>query len=82
MVNNILRTIREKREIQLKILAKGVGVSRQAIHAIETNRNIPSVELALRISEYLKLPVEEIFQLSKKKNSDRKEISPRKGMTH
>lgn len=65
MVNNVLRDIREKREIRLIDLAKGVGVSRQAIHAIETKKYIPSVELALRISKFLKLHVEDVFKLPK-----------------
>lgn len=67
VVNNVLRDIRKKREIRLIDLAKSVGVSRQAIHAIESKKYIPSVELALRISKFLKLSVEDVFKLPRTK---------------
>jgi putative transcriptional regulator len=63
MVNNELREIRQKREIQLIDLAKAVDVSRQTIHAIESSKYTPSVELALKIAKFLKLRVEDIFKL-------------------
>jgi putative transcriptional regulator len=65
VVNNFLKEIREKRQIRMMDLAASVGVSRQAIHAIESKKHIPSIELALRISKYLKLPIEDIFRLSR-----------------
>jgi len=38
-----------------------MGVSRQTVNAIETGRHVPSLPLALRISQYFRLPVESVF---------------------
>jgi putative transcriptional regulator len=45
-------------------VAEKVGCSRQTINSIENNKFIPSVELALRISQLLNVRVEDIFILS------------------
>jgi putative transcriptional regulator len=45
-------------------VAEKVGCSRQTINSIENNKFIPSVELALRISQLLNVRVEDIFLLS------------------
>lgn len=65
MLDNDLRSLRLKREIAQTELAQSVRVSRQTIHAIETCKYVPSVELALRIANILGLQVEEIFKLKK-----------------
>lgn len=44
-------------------LAKTIGVSRQTINSIETNRYVPSTILALKISNTCKKSVNEIFIL-------------------
>lgn len=44
-------------------LAEKIGVSRQTINAIETNKYVPSTVLALKIARLFEKPVEEIFQL-------------------
>ena len=44
-------------------LADILGVTRQTIIAIENNKYDPTLELAMKISEYFKLSVNEIFQL-------------------
>lgn len=44
-------------------LANSIGVSRQTIHAIEKNKFVPSVQTAMRLAQYFKLPVEELFEL-------------------
>ncbi|MEK7188202.1 MAG: helix-turn-helix transcriptional regulator, partial [Patescibacteria group bacterium] len=44
-------------------LAAKVGVSRQTIIAIEKGNYTPSVLLALRIAQFFKKPVEDIFYL-------------------
>lgn len=66
MVVNNLRAHREKRKITQVSMAKEVGVSRQTIHSIETGKYVPSVELALKISETLNQKVEEIFSLKQR----------------
>ncbi len=63
MIVNKVKDLRKKRRIPQKNLAEGVQVSRQTIHAIESSKCIPSLELALKISRYFELTVEEIFSL-------------------
>ncbi len=38
-----------------------VGVSRQAVNAIETGKHDPSLPLAFKIARLFELPIEEIF---------------------
>ncbi|WMN10899.1 helix-turn-helix transcriptional regulator [Marivirga salinae] len=63
MTNN-LRVERAIKNITQEELAKIVGVSRQTINSIESNKYVLSTMLALRISEYFKKPVNEIFFLT------------------
>ena len=44
-------------------LAEKIGVSRQTIHAIESNKYVPSAVLALKIARLFAKPVEAVFQL-------------------
>lgn len=45
-------------------LATKVGVSRQTIIAIEKGNYVPSVLLSLKIAQFFKQPLEDIFYLS------------------
>ena len=47
-------------------LAQAAGVSRQSINAIERDRYVPSLELALTFACIFACPTDEIFQLEKK----------------
>lgn len=44
-------------------LAEKIGVSRQTINAMESNKYVPSTVLALKLARVFGVPVEEIFQL-------------------
>jgi putative transcriptional regulator len=66
MKNNI-RVERAIKNITQAELAGQVGVSRQTINTIESNKYVPSTLLALKIARVFGKPVEEIFQLE---NSD------------
>jgi putative transcriptional regulator len=44
-------------------LAKKLGVSRQRIVAIESERSDPSLDLALRMARLFKVRVEDLFSL-------------------
>jgi putative transcriptional regulator len=46
-------------------LAQAAGVSRQSINAIERDRYVPSLELALTFARVFACPTDEIFQLEK-----------------
>jgi putative transcriptional regulator len=62
MKNNI-RVERAIKNITQADLAEQVGVSRQTINTIESNRYVPSTVLALKISRIFGKPLEEIFTL-------------------
>jgi putative transcriptional regulator len=64
MTNNI-RVQRAIKEITQAELAEQVGVSRQTINSIESNKYIPSTLLALKIALVFGKTVEEIFHLEK-----------------
>ena len=62
MKNNI-RVERAIKNITQADLAELIGVSRQTINTIESNRYVPSTVLALKIAHVFGKPVEEIFML-------------------
>lgn len=62
MKNNI-RVERAIVKISQQQLADAIGVSRQTINAIESQKYIPSTVLSLKIAKFFKKTVEEIFQL-------------------
>ena len=62
MKNNI-RIERAIKNITQAELAEQVGVSRQTINTIESNKYIPSTLLALKIARVFGKGVEEIFSL-------------------
>ena len=62
MKNNI-RFERNQRKITQEELASQVGVSRQTINAIESNKMVPSTILTLKIAKILQRKVEELFLL-------------------
>ncbi|MDB5157318.1 MAG: transcriptional regulator [Mucilaginibacter sp.] len=62
MKNNI-RVERAIKNITQADLAELIGVSRQTINTIESNRYVPSTVLALKIAKVFGKQVEEIFIL-------------------
>ena len=60
-VANTVRIHRTDRGVTQEDLAEAVGVSRQTIIAIEKGSYVPSVLLALKVSAYFNVPVEDIF---------------------
>ncbi|HEV3223769.1 MAG TPA: helix-turn-helix transcriptional regulator [Puia sp.] len=62
MKNNI-RIERAIKNITQAELAEQVGVSRQTINTIESNKYIPSTLLALKIARIFNKTVEEVFSL-------------------
>lgn len=64
MTNNI-RVERAIKEMTHAELAAAVGVSRQTINSIESNKYVPSTVLALKIARIFGKTVEEIFHLEK-----------------
>jgi putative transcriptional regulator len=60
-VKNRLKVLRAERDWSQADLAERIGVSRQAVTAIETGKYDPSLPLALRIGRLFGQPVERIF---------------------
>lgn len=60
-VKSRLRVLRAERGWSQQDLAQRLGVSRQTINAIETERYDPSLPLAFRIAALFGEPIEEIF---------------------
>jgi putative transcriptional regulator len=60
-MTNKIKVYRAMNELTQEDLAKAVGVTRQTILAIENNKYMPSLELALKIARIFERPVEEIF---------------------
>lgn len=56
-----LRILRAERGWTQEQLSAAIGVSRQAVNALETERHDPSLDLAFRIAAAFKLPVEQVF---------------------
>ncbi|MBQ6932774.1 MAG: helix-turn-helix transcriptional regulator [Clostridia bacterium] len=64
MINNV-KEMREKLGLTQKELGEKVGVSRQAINAIETGKFDPSVWLAYDLARFFNLSIEELFDFER-----------------
>ena len=62
-MNNRLRELRKQQKLTQDELAKALGVSRQTINAIENNKYNPTLELALHMARFMRIPVEQLFLL-------------------
>jgi len=62
-MKNTIRVERAIKNITQAELAELIGVSRQTINTIESNRYVPSTVLALKMARVFNKPVEEIFML-------------------
>ena len=62
-ISNTLKDIREERNLVQADLAKAVGSCSDTIGRIERGERNASLEIAIRLAHYLKMPVEEIFQI-------------------
>lgn len=60
-MKNQLRELRAKKEWSQNDLAEALGVSRQTINAIETEKYDPSLPLAFKLARLFKQPIEAIF---------------------
>ena len=64
-MKNKLRELRAAKEWSQGDLADKLGVSRQTINAIETEKYDPSLPLAFKVAKLFKKPIEEIFEVLK-----------------
>jgi len=61
-VKNRLRVLRAEFDWTQEDLAQKLGISRQAVIAIEKEKYDPSLPLAFRIARLFDKPIEEIFK--------------------
>lgn len=60
-MKNQLKLLRVERGWTQEQLGQQLGVSRQAVIAIESDKHDPSLDLAYRIAALFACPVEEVF---------------------
>jgi len=60
-MRNRIRVLRAERRWSQAELAERVGVSRQAVNAVETGKHVPSLTLAFAIAEAFAVKVEDVF---------------------
>ena len=60
-MKNQLRVARAERNWSQADLADRLGVSRQTVNAIETEKYDPSLPLAFKIAKVLDKPIEQLF---------------------
>lgn len=60
-MENRVRTWREARGWSQGELARLLGVSRQTVNAVETDKYDPSLPLALRMAKLFAVPVDQLF---------------------
>lgn len=61
--NNIRKLRFEHGEMTQELLAQKVNVTRQTIIALESNKYVPSLLLAMKIAEVFGVEVKEVFYL-------------------
>lgn len=64
-MKNRIKVERAIKNMTQEELAGKIGVSRQTINAMESNKYVPSTVLALKIAKLFNKSVEEIFILEK-----------------
>ncbi len=74
-MKNRIRVLREALGMTQEQLGERVGVSRQAIHALESGKYEPSIWLAYDISRAFGCAIEEIFLFEESERKSRAESS-------
>jgi len=60
-MNNRLKVLRAEQNWSQEELANRLGVSRQAVNALERGKHAPSLQLAFNISRLFQQTIEQIF---------------------
>lgn len=74
-MKNRIRELREAQGLTQEQLGKLVGTSRQAIHAIETEKFEPSIWLAYDIARVFDRRIEDVFLFEESEKKSRAEKS-------
>jgi putative transcriptional regulator len=67
MTNN-LKVLRAMHNLTQEQLADKIGVSRQTVIAIESNKYLPSLGLAFKIAKFFTVKVEDVFTNEEKED--------------
>ena len=62
-LGNRIRKIRLEKKLTQAELAERCSCNRNSISMLERGERNPSLEIAIRLAHYLKVPVEDIFQV-------------------
>lgn len=68
-MKNRLRVLRAERKWSQAEVAERLGVSRQTVNAVETEKYEPSITLAFKIAHLFNVRIEDIFQPDDSSNS-------------
>ena len=60
-MENRLKDLRTQRKISQNVLAEAPSVSRQTINSIENGKFDPSLTLAMKLTRYFEVSLDEIF---------------------
>lgn len=80
-MKNRIKELREAIGLTQEQLGALVGVSRQAINAIETEKYEPSIWLAYDICKVFQSPIEEVFNFEESERKSRAQSSRKAGGT-
>ncbi len=61
VVKNKIKVYRAMHDLTQEQLADQIGVSRQTVNAIESDKYLPSLGLAFKISRLFNVAIEEVF---------------------
>ncbi len=61
-MKNKVKIFRQKLELTQQQLADELGVSRQTINSIETEKYEPSLQLAFGLAKYFGVKIEDVFR--------------------
>jgi len=69
-LRNKLKVYRAMRDLTQEQLADKIGVSRQTVIAIESDKYLPSLKLAFKIAKLFKVKIEEVFAYDQKEDEN------------
>lgn len=69
-MKNKLKVYRAMHDFTQEQLADKIGVSRQTVIAIESDKYLPSLGLAFKIARLFKVKIEDIFTYNEKEKDD------------
>ena len=61
-MNNNLKSLRKIKNVSQNDLANALSVSRQTVNSIENGKFDPSLTLAIKLTKYFNVSIDEIFK--------------------